>query len=197
MRSLKPSFLWFRDFWTCSWAPSPIIFTPGHFKKSKEMPTPPNTYDLGQIEIWKMWCCWNCVPTHLAFWFLEIRNFETLKHCRHSKLWNFEMSKNWNFRTLLLWNQEETFWFSSKGPPNTPQYPRTYLKNKWFWGSMTRPKVTSSWTYGLLGSPMSKPKSHKFKSTKENNIYHKNDSTMTIFSKISLSDFPMIFRVRL
>ena len=123
-RIRKPSFLWFRDFWTSPWAPKPTILsleTSGHL----------STINEKQIISTNTTLIISSFGEHV---FENLRK-EWLRKSRRS-VWQFLenlgyginiFQKTWNGNLVNLWNQEtmkpktkKPINFSSKGIPSTP-----------------------------------------------------------------------------
>ena len=104
----NPSFLWFRDFRTCPWAPTPILFIfggPRRPQKTQEKPKPFLNIIFKYMNL-KSCKCWKIGCSDIL------------------KIWNLKNSKLWNFETLKLWS----FHFQVREfpyPLNTDSHPHT------------------------------------------------------------------------
>ena len=123
-----PSFLWFRDFRTCPWAPKPFIFIFGDTRtlqitqEKSQIIFHNITFEIWDLKILKLLEI--CVPHIFTFESYVFWNFETLTP------WNSETLEVQNFETLKLrnqdflqhWNQNNFLSFKS----GNPQHPSTY-----------------------------------------------------------------------
>ena len=123
----NPSFPWFRDFWTCPWAPKPILSTFGDTRAlqviQEESQITFETFSswnarFGHFEMFGNVCPIYLEISELCFWNWKLWNLKN----EILELRNFKTLKRWQLRTLKLWDQD--FFYiqvrESSAPLNIP-----------------------------------------------------------------------------
>ena len=113
-----PSILWFLDFWTCPWAPKPIIFIFGHPKipqilqEKAKISSGNNIFyksqNVGNRKLWKLWKRRGPTNHEDPSWKL-LKSWIRDQYLPEYMKWNFGSMGSlnlWNCETLKLWNQE-------------------------------------------------------------------------------------------